>query len=123
MDRDGYLYITDRKKDLIIKGGENISPREIEEVIYLHPSIAEAAVVGVPDIEFGEEICAVVQLRPGAKVTGDEIKEHAARYLGKFKIPLHVVFQDSLPRTSTGKVNKRMIRQLLAERAPQSMSA
>ncbi len=122
MDRDGYLYITDRKKDLIIKGGENISPREIEEVLYLHPSISEVAVVGVPDSDFGEEICAVIQLRPGAKVTGDEIKEHAARYLGKFKVPLHVVFEESLPRTSTGKVNKRMIRELLAGNAAKSVS-
>ncbi len=114
LDNDGYLYITDRKKDLIIKGGENISPREIEEVIYLHPSIAETAVVGIPDDEFGEVICAVVQLRPGATATENEIREHAARYIGKFKIPSRVVFQATLPRTSTGKVNKQVLREQLA---------
>jgi long-chain acyl-CoA synthetase len=114
LDRDGYLYITDRKKDLIIKGGENVSPREIEEVIYLHPSVAEVAVVGVSDPEFGEQICAVIQLRTGATVTEDEIREHAARNIGKFKIPAHVVFQASLPRTSTGKIHKQTIREQLA---------
>jgi long-chain acyl-CoA synthetase len=113
VDRDGYLYITDRKKDLIIKGGENISPREIEEVIYLHPSVAEAAVVGVPDPDFGEEICAVIQLRTGATATQSEIREHITRYVGKFKIPAYVVFQTTLPRTSTGKIHKQTLREQL----------
>ena len=79
------MYITDRKKDLIIKGGENISPSEIEQVLYLHPAIAETAVVGIPDDDFGEQICAVIQLRPEATATEDEIREHAAMYIGKFK--------------------------------------
>lgn len=114
LDSDGYLYITDRKKDLIIKGGENISPSEIEQVIYLHPAIAETAVVAIPDDAFGENICAVVQLRPGAAATENDIREHVARYLGKFKIPSRVVYQDSLPRTSTGKVHKQTLREQLA---------
>jgi long-chain acyl-CoA synthetase len=113
LDSDGYLYITDRKKDLIIKGGENISPSEIEQVIYLHPAIAETAVVGIPDAQFGEEICAVVQLRPGAMATEGEIIEHASRYIGKFKLPARVVFQVTLPRTATGKVHKQMLREQL----------
>ncbi len=113
LDNDGYLYITDRKKDLIIKGGENISPSEIEQVIYLHPSIAETAVVGMHDEEFGEKICAVIQLRPGTAATESEICEHIARYLGKFKIPSCVVFQAALPKTSTGKINKQMLREQL----------
>jgi acyl-CoA synthetase (AMP-forming)/AMP-acid ligase II len=114
LDSDGYLYITDRKKDLIIKGGENISPSEIEQVLYLHPAIAETAVVGIPDDDFGEQICAVIQLRPGATATEDETREHAARYIGKFKVPSQVVFQAALPRTSTGKVNKQLLREQLA---------
>ncbi len=116
VDNDGYLYITDRKKDLIIKGGENISPREIEEVMYLHPSISEAAVVGVPDDEFGEEICAVAQLRAGATATEGEILEHIARYISKFKVPAYVVFLPMLPKTSTGKIHKQTIREQLAQR-------
>jgi len=115
VDADGYIYITDRKKDLIIKGGENISPREIEEAMYLHPSIAEAAVVGVPDADFGEEICAVVQLRAGAAATESEIREHIARYISKFKVPAYVVFLPVLPKTSTGKIHKQTIREQLAQ--------
>ncbi|HET8666977.1 MAG TPA: AMP-binding protein [Terriglobales bacterium] len=114
VDEDGYLYITDRKKDLIIKGGENISPREIEEVIYLHPAVAETAVVGIPNALFGEDICAVIQLRPGAEATEDEIREHVARFLTKFKVPSRVVFQAALPKNSTGKINKMAIREQLA---------
>lgn len=109
------MYITDRKKDLIIKGGENISPSEIEQVLYLHPAIAETAVVGIPDDDFGEQICAVIQLRPGATATEDEIREHAAMYIGKFNVPSQVVFQAALPRTSTGKVHKQLLRGQLAE--------
>jgi len=123
LDRDGYLYITDRKKDLIIKGGENISPREIEEVIYLHPSVAEAAVVGIPDNDFGEDICAVIQLRPGVTATESEIREHAARYIGKFKVPARIVFQAALPRTSTGKVHKQTLREHLAAEITQPLNA
>src|SRR4029077_8946651 len=87
LDEDAYLYITDRKKDLIIKGGENISPREIEEALYLHPAVEEAAVVGIPDPVFGEDVCAVLHLKPGASATDDEIKQHVARYVTKFKVP------------------------------------
>lgn len=115
-DGDGYLYITDRMKDLIIKGGENISPREIEEAISLHPAVADAAVVGVPDASFGEAICAVVELRPGEAATENDIQEHTARHISKFKQPSQVVFQ-KLPRTATGKVNKVIIREQLAEKA------
>jgi len=113
VDNDGYIYITDRKKDLIIKGGENISPREIEEIMYLHPSVAEVAVVGIPHPELGEDICAVVQLRPGTTATKQEIQEHVARYVSKFKIPASVVFQATFPRSSTGKVQKQVLREQL----------
>lgn len=115
LDEEGYLHITDRKKDLIVKGGENISPREIEEAIYLHPAVAEAAVVGIPDEVFGEEICAVIQLRPGMTVSDEDIRYHVARHVTKFKVPHRVVFQAALPKNSTGKIQKRAIRELFAK--------
>jgi len=111
---DGYLHITDRKKDLIIKGGENISPSEIEEALYLHPAVAEAAVIGLPDNVFGEEICAVIQLKRGIEASGDEIRHHLARHVTKFKVPRHVVFQPALPKNAVGKILKRAIREQLA---------
>ena len=110
VDEDGYLYITDRKKDLIIKGGENISPREIEEALYLFPVVAEAAVVGIPDPVFGEDICAVLQLKAGASASESEIREHLAKYLTKFKLPAKVVFMPVLPKNNSGKIVKRAIR-------------
>ena len=115
LDEDGYLYITDRQKDLIVKGGENISPREIEEALYLHPAVAEAAVVGIPDVVFGEEICAVIQLRPGTNVSDEDIRCHVAQHVAKFKVPHRVVFQAALPKNSTGKIQKRAIRELFAK--------
>jgi acyl-CoA synthetase (AMP-forming)/AMP-acid ligase II len=115
-DEDGFLYITDRKKDLIIKGGENLSPREIEEALFAHHAIAEAAVVGVPDPIFGEAVCAVVQLRSGAMAGEEEIRQHVAQRLGRFKAPSQVVFQSALPRNYTGKIDKRTIRSQLAMR-------
>jgi len=115
LDEDGYLFITDRKKDLIIKGGENISPREIEEVLYGHPAVVEAAVVGVPDPVFGEEICAVLQLKSGVEVTEQEVQIHVAQYVTKFKVPSRVVFQSMLPKNVNGKILKYKIRaQLLS---------
>jgi long-chain acyl-CoA synthetase len=116
LDEDGYLFITDRKKDLIIKGGENISPREIEEALYLHPAVAEAAVVGIPHPVFGEDLCAVVQFKPGKDASADEIRQHVGKYVTKFKIPGQVVFHPSLPKNSTGKILKREIRAQLAKR-------
>jgi long-chain acyl-CoA synthetase len=114
LDEEGFLFITDRKKDLIIKGGENISPREIEEALYLHPDVAEAAVVGIPDPVFGEEVCAVVQLRASAHVSEDEIRGHVAKYVTKFKLPARIVFVPLLPKNSNGKIVKRDVRAQLA---------
>ncbi|MBZ5609440.1 MAG: AMP-binding protein [Acidobacteriia bacterium] len=115
LDEDGYLYITDRKKDLIIKGGENISPREIEEALYLHPAVAEAAVIGIPDAVFGEDVCAVVQLKPGAEATEEEMRRHVAQYVTKFKLPAKVVFMAALPKNSNAKILKRAIRDLVVQ--------
>jgi long-chain acyl-CoA synthetase len=116
LDADGYLYITDRKKDLIIKGGENISSREIEEALYLHPAVAEAAVVGMPDAVFGEEICAVVQLKPGAEASDEDIRRHVGQHLARFKVPRRVVFQAALLKNWTGKIQKRALREQFASR-------
>lgn len=116
LDADGYLYITDRKKDLIIKGGENISSREIEEALYLHPAVAEAAVVGMPDAVFGEEICAVIQLKPGAEASDEDIRRHVGQHLARFKVPRRVVFQAALPKNWTGKIQKRALREQFASR-------
>lgn len=110
LDEDGYLFITDRKKDVIIKGGENISPREIEEALYLHPAVAEAAVVGIPDPVYGEEICAVLQLRRGLEVSEDEVRLHVGQFVTKFKVPGRVIFQPMLPKNLSGKILKYQIR-------------
>jgi len=114
LDEEGYLYITDRKKDLIIKGGENISPREIEEALYLHGAIAEAAVIGIPDVVFGEEICAVIQLKAGSVASDEDIRRYVGQHVGKFKVPSRIVFLGALPKNSTGKIQKRVIREQIA---------
>lgn len=113
MDEDGYVYITDRKKDLIIKGGENISPREIEEAIYTHPAVAECAVVGIPSRDFGEEVCAAIAPRQDTKVSEEEIIEHSKTFINKFKAPARVFFFEELPKSSVGKLLKREVRDMV----------
>jgi long-chain acyl-CoA synthetase len=110
LDKEGYLFITDRKKDLIIKGGENVSPREIEEALYLHPAVAEAAVVGVPHQVYGEDIWAVVQLKRGSSANEEDLRQHLANSVTKFKVPSRVVFTAALPMSSNGKILKRAVR-------------
>ncbi len=110
LDVDGYVYITDRKKDLVIKGGENISPREIEEGIYSHPAIAEAAVFGVPDEVYGENLVAAVVLRAGQSLTAEDLTNHLSQYVTKFKLPAQIVFLDSFPKGPSGKILKRALR-------------
>lgn len=114
LDADGYLFITDRKKDLIIKGGENISPCEVEEAIAGHPSVAEVSVVGIPDAVFGENICAAIVLRAGGSAAADEIRDYAAQFISKYKLPAQIVFVDSLPKNPVGKVLKREVRKQIA---------
>jgi fatty-acyl-CoA synthase len=111
MDPDGYVNIVGRIKDTIIRGGENISPREIEEFLYTHPAIADAQVIGVPDEKYGEEIMAWVQLAVGAELTADELKDYCRGKIAHFKVPRHVRFVDSFPMTVTGKIRKVEMRE------------
>ncbi|MFE3458448.1 long-chain fatty acid--CoA ligase [Nocardiopsis aegyptia] len=109
VDEDGYLYIVDRKKDLVIRGGYNVYPREVEEVLYEHPDVAEAAVIGVPHPSLGEEIAAAVALRPGSGTTADELREFVRERVAAYKYPRLVQLVDSLPKGATGKILKREI--------------
>ena len=111
-DNDGYFFITERKKDLVIKAGENIFPREIEEVIFAHPKVSEAAVVGIKDEIYGEDIKAFVVLKPGEEATPEEIIEHCRTRLKRFKTPKVVQFIDALPKNIVGKVLKKELRKL-----------
>jgi long-chain acyl-CoA synthetase len=107
MDGDGYFFIVDRKKDLIIRGGYNVYPREIEEVLYSHPAVREAAVIGVPHDELGEEVAAAVALKPGAEVNADDVREFVKEQVAAYKYPRIVWLVDELPKTATGKILKR----------------
>lgn len=111
LDEEGYLYIQDRVKDMVVSGGENIYPRMVEEVLFKHPAVAEVAVIGVPDEQWGERIKAIVVVRPGMTVTADEIMDFCRGKLGGFERPRSVDFVDALPRTPSGKVLKRVLRQ------------
>jgi fatty-acyl-CoA synthase len=113
LDADGYCNIVGRVKDLIIRGGENISPREIEEFLYRHPAVLDVAVVGVPDHRYGEAVCACIRLKDGASATEAEIQEYCRGQIAHYKVPRYVRFVDSFPLTVTGKVQKYLIREHL----------
>ncbi len=115
MDERGYVKITGRIKDMIIRGGENIYPREIEEFLYTHPKISEAQVFGVPDERWGEEVCAWIQLKDGETATAEEIKEFCKDNITHFKIPKHIRFVDEYPMTVTGKIRKIDMRAAMIE--------
>jgi len=106
IDDDGYLFITGRKKEAIIAKGQNIYPSDIEEVLYAHPKVAEAVVVGIPDELRGEIVRAIISLKAGTAVTEEKIKRFCRRRLANYKVPRQIIFLDSLPRTATGKINK-----------------
>jgi long-chain acyl-CoA synthetase len=112
VDDDGYFWITDRKKDLIIKGGENISPRTIEEVLFMHPKISEAAVIGMKDDIYGENIKAFLVLNPGETATAEEIVDYCRTKLTNFLLPQEVVVLKSFPKSLVGKILKRELRKL-----------
>jgi long-chain acyl-CoA synthetase len=115
VDSDGYFYIVDRKKDLIIRGGYNVYPREIEEVLHEHPAVAEAAVIGIPHADLGEEIGAAVALKPGASATPEELREFVKDKVAAYKYPRQIWVVDALPKGPTGKILRREVQ------APQSL--
>ena len=116
IDDEGYGNIVGRIKDMVIRGGENLFPREIEEFLYTHPSVADVQVVGVPDTRFGEELCAWIRLRPGHSATEDEIRAFCQGQIAHQKIPRYVRFVEEFPMTVTGKVQKYLIRQTMIGR-------
>jgi long-chain acyl-CoA synthetase len=109
VDEDGYFFIVDRKKELIIRGGYNVYPREIEEALYEHPAVHEAAVVGIAHPELGEEVAAAVVVKPGAETTEDELRQYVKDRVAAYKYPRHVWFVEELPKGPTGKILKREI--------------
>jgi long-chain acyl-CoA synthetase len=110
VDEDGYFFIVDRKKELIIRGGYNVYPREIEEVIYEHPAVREAAVIGIPHAELGEEVGAAVALKPDADASEAELRDFVKARVAAYKYPRQVWFVDELPKGPTGKILKREIK-------------
>ena len=110
LDDEGFITLVDRKKDMVITGGENVYSAEVEDVLFAHPAVAEAAVIGIPDPKWGESVFAVVVLRPGTAATAEELIAHSRSLLAKYKTPKGVAFVDALPRNAAGKVLKRELR-------------
>jgi len=115
MDEDGYFNIVGRIKDMVIRGGENVYPREIEEFLYKHPEIEDVQVFGVPDAKFGEELCAWIKLKSDKSVSEDEIKAFCKGQIAHYKIPRYVRFVDDFPMTVTGKIQKFVMRERMIE--------
>jgi fatty-acyl-CoA synthase len=111
LDEDGYCNIVGRIKDMVIRGGENIYPREIEEFLYRHPKVQDVQVIGVPDSKYGEELCAWVRLKPGQTATPEEIRDFCKGQIAHYKIPRYVKFVDAFPMTVTGKIQKYLMRE------------
>ena len=109
VDEDGYFFIVDRKKELIIRGGYNVYPREVEEVLYEHPAVQEAAVVAVKDEKMGEEVGAAVVLKKGEEVTEEELRDYVKEQVANYKYPRKIWFCDDLPKGPTGKILKKDI--------------
>jgi len=115
MDEEGYIYILGRVDDMIIRGGENVYPREIEEFLYRHPKIKEVQVVGVPHKEYGEEVAAFIQLKEGEQATEEEIKEYCKKNIARYKVPKYIFFTDEWPLTASGKIQKFKLREIAKE--------
>ena len=118
LDNEGFLFVVDRKKDMIIRGGENIYPAELEAVLHEHPAVAEAAVVGVPDEVYGENVVAFVVAKPGAEVSETQVIEHVCHHVARFKAPSHVHFLSALPKSNIGKILRRLLREKAAAGEP-----
>jgi fatty-acyl-CoA synthase len=114
-DENGYYKITGRLKDMIIRGGENIYPREIEEFLYTHPAVKDVQVVGVPSVKYGEEVMAFIQLRGGYKLTQEEVHAFCTDQIARYKIPKHVAFVEEFPITTSGKIQKYKLREIAVE--------
>jgi acyl-CoA synthetase (AMP-forming)/AMP-acid ligase II len=110
IDDEGYLTISDRKKDVIISGGENVSSIEVEDALFSHPAVAEVAVIGVPDERWGELVMGLVVLAPGADASEDELRDHCRTKLAGYKVPKRIEFREELARTATGKLQKFKLR-------------
>ena len=115
LDAEGYCNIVGRVKDMLIRGGENIYPREVEEYLFQHPAVQLVQVFGVPDERYGEEVCAWVVPKPGASLCADELREFAAARMAHFKVPRYVRIKDELPMTVTGKAQKFIMRKAMME--------
>jgi fatty-acyl-CoA synthase len=115
IDEHGYCQIVGRIKDMLIRGGENIYPREIEEFLYQHPKIDAVEIIGVPDEKYGEEVCAWIKLHAGAQASAEEIREFCRGKIAHFKIPRYIKFVDEFPMTVTGKVQKYVMRERMTE--------
>jgi fatty-acyl-CoA synthase len=111
MDAAGYLNIVGRIKDMVIRGGENVYPREIEEFLHSHPAIEDVQVIGVPDVKYGEELCAWVKLRPGSELTTQDVRDYCTGRIAHYKVPRYVRFTGDFPMTITGKVQKYKMRE------------
>jgi fatty-acyl-CoA synthase len=111
MDKAGYLNIVGRIKDMVIRGGENIHPREVEEFLYSHPAIEDVQVIGVPDVKYGEELCAWVRVRPGQELDADEVRQYCQGKIAHYKIPRYIRFSTDFPMTVAGKVQKFKMRE------------
>ena len=112
IDEEGFVYIVDRKKDMVIRGGENIYCAEVERVIYQHDGVFEAAVFGLPDERLGEKLACVIMPKPGVTLAEQELRDHIGEHLAAFKVPAVMLFQDEqLPRGATDKIHKRTLRQ------------
>jgi fatty-acyl-CoA synthase len=116
MDEDGYVKITGRAKDMIIRGGENVYPREIEEFLYTHPEISDVQVYGVPDEKYGEQVAAAIVRRRGSSLTEDEVREFCRENIARYKVPFYVDFVEEYPMTASGKIQKYKLREAAIER-------
>jgi fatty-acyl-CoA synthase len=115
MDAQGYVNIVGRIKDMVIRGGENLYPREIEEFLYRHPQVQDVQVVGVPDSRYGEELCAWIIAKPGQSVTEDDIRAFCQGQIAHYKVPRYIRFVEAFPMTVTGKIQKFKIRETMMQ--------
>ena len=117
MDENGYVRITGRAKEMIIRGGENVYPREIEEFLYTHPDVSDVQVYGVPDEKYGEQVAAaIIKKKPDSGLTEEDVKEYCRENIARFKVPNYVDFVDEYPMTASGKIQKYKLREAAIER-------